>query len=99
MVYDVIQLSQLEIEWDADKNKKLRADRGISFLEVEKRISSDEIVDVIKHPNEDKYPGQEMILIEVNNYICVIPFIVNEGKMFLKTLFLSRKYTKKYLRR
>ena len=37
-----------------------------------------------------------MLLIEIENYIWVVPFVIEEDGIFLKTAFRSRKYTKKY---
>lgn len=86
-----------EIRFNEDKNKWLKKERGISFDEIESFITNGEIVDVIRHHNRIKHPGQQLYLINVNNYILVIPFVEEESYIFLKTAYFSRFYTKKYL--
>jgi hypothetical protein len=53
------------------------------------------------HPNKKKYVNQKLYLIEYNDYIYVVPFLINEKEkeIFLKTIYPSRDYTKKYLQR
>ena len=86
-------------DWDEEKNAKLKEQRSISFEEIILCIYEDRIVDVIRNPNEEKYPDQFMYLISYNSYIYVVPFAKNEEKqeIFLKTIFPSRFYTKQYL--
>ena len=46
----------------------------------------------------DKYLGQKIFIVEIKNYVYAIPFIQKkENWFFLKTIFPSRKLTKKYL--
>ncbi|KQC13189.1 MAG: toxin [Desulfuromonas sp. SDB] len=85
-------------EWDEKKNEKLKAERGISFEEVVFYISNDFVLDVILHPNADKYPGQKMFIINIDNYAYLVPFIEENEIIYLKTIIPSRKATKKYLR-
>ena len=37
------------------------------------------------------------MVININDYIFLVPFIEDENKIFLKTIIPSRKATKKYL--
>lgn len=85
-------------EWDDSKNDKLKHDRGISFEEVVFYIANDFILDIVPHPNQNRYPGQKMFIINIDNYAYLVPFIEKEEVIFLKTIIPSRKATKKYLR-
>ncbi len=85
------------IEWNKDKDKILIEGRKISFKLVAEIITNNDIVSVIKHPNQEKYPNQRMFLINIKNYIYMIPFVEDEEKIFLKTIIPSRKYTRDYL--
>jgi hypothetical protein len=38
-----------------------------------------------------------MFIVEVRDYACIILFVEDEEKYFLKTIYLSREATKKYL--
>jgi len=55
------------------------------------------LLDVIKHPNKDKYPNQKIFIVEINDYAYMIPYVESEEEVFLKTIIPSRKATKKYL--
>lgn len=57
------------------KNQILKRERGISFDEVIAAIENGGLLDIIDHPNPIKYPNQEMMVVEVNDYVYLIPFI------------------------
>jgi hypothetical protein len=46
----------------------------------------------------DKYPNQKMLIVNINNYAYIVPFVRDEKYIFLKTIIPSRKMTKKYLK-
>ena len=87
------------IDWNTEKNERLKKERNISFETISEKIISKDIIDIIKHPNHAKYPNQKVFIIEVNDYIYYVPFIEDEDKIFLKTIIPSRKATNKYLRK
>jgi len=86
-------------DWDEDKNKVLKEMRGISFEEIVFSISNNKLLEVVEHPNKQKYPNQRMFIVEVGDYAYVVPFVEDEEKYFLKTIYPSRAATKKYLER
>jgi len=86
------------LTWDKEKNEQLKKERNISFEIVSYFIETKQILDIIKHPNEHKYPDQRIFIILYNNYVYLVPFVENESQIFLKTIIPSRKATKKYLR-
>jgi len=59
-------------------------------------IENNGLLDVIRHPNREKYPHQRMFIIGINQYAYLVPFIELENEIFLKTIIPSRKATKKY---
>jgi len=83
--------------WDINKNNLLKVERGISFEDVLFYIEKGEILSIVKHPNQNKYPNQKIYIISINNYVYLIPFVETENEVFLKTIIPSRKATKKYL--
>lgn len=85
-------------EWDNDKNEKLKNEREISFEEIVLYIVNDCIIDIVSHPDQNKYPSQKMFIVNIDNYAYLVPFIEKEETVFLKTIIPSRKATKKYLR-
>lgn len=85
------------IDWDQKKNEKLKVERGISFEELISAIVEGQNIWKTDHPNQKKYPGQKIYVIQIGDYAFVVPYLENEEKVFLKTIFPSRKYTKKYI--
>ena len=83
--------------WNSEKNEQLRTDRGISFEEILFHIENGDVLDILQHPNQEKYGGQRIFVVEVNEYVDLVPFVEDETEVFLKTIIPSRKATKKYL--
>jgi uncharacterized DUF497 family protein len=83
--------------WDKEKSLLLKKSRGISFEQIVIHIEQGDLVDIIKHPNGEKYNHQKILIINIDNYIYTIPFVENQNERFLKTIIPSRKFTKKYL--
>lgn len=86
-------------DWDEKKNKILSKNRGITFGEIKVAVEDHRVLDTYDHPNQRRYPGQKIMVVEVNNYAYLVPYVRDEEKFFLKTIIPSRKATKKYLRR
>jgi uncharacterized DUF497 family protein len=84
-------------EWDAAKNVKLKKERGISFEEIVFHIERGDILDILEHPNQDRYLGQKIFVIDVEGYAYLVPFLETEDEVVLKTIIPSRKATKRYL--
>ena len=82
--------------WDKDKNEDLKENRNISFEEIIIAIHEGKIIDVYEHPNQSLYPGQRIYVIELNEYLYLVPFVESEKEIFLKTIIPSRKAMKKY---
>jgi uncharacterized DUF497 family protein len=85
------------ISWNAEKNALLKAERGVSFEDVVFHIMADDILDTVDHPNQARYPGQQIHVIAIEEYVYLIPFVELEEEVFLKTIIPSRKATKSYL--
>jgi uncharacterized DUF497 family protein len=84
-------------DWDEGKNDLLRRTRDISFEEIVLAIANNRLLEVLEHPNKNKYPDQKMFVVEVRDYAYAVPFVEDEEKYFLKTIYPSREATKKYL--
>ena len=72
-------------------------ERGISFEEVVLNIQLGNEVDIFEHPNQARYPGQQISVVAIEGYAYLVPFVENEEEIFLKTIIPSRKATKQYL--
>ena len=82
--------------WNAAKNQQLLDERGISFEKIVFEISLGNELAVVMHPNQDKYPGQMISVVEVDDYVYLVPFVENESEIFLKTIIPSRKATRQF---
>jgi uncharacterized DUF497 family protein len=81
------------LNWDKDKNEKLKNERGISFEEIAYLIESGNIVAIEENPSR---PNQKIYVLEIDEFIVIVPFVEDENEIFLKTAFPSRKYTNIY---
>lgn len=85
------------MDWNEEKNVRLKAEREISFEDILTAIDLGGLLDIISHPNKKKYPNQKVMIINIENYAYIVPFTETSEKYFLKTIFPSRKMTKKYI--
>ena len=83
--------------WNNEKNDLLKYERGVSFEDVLYYIEHGNLMAIIKHPNNKKYPDQKIYIVNIDNYVYLIPFVETDDEIFLKTIIPSRKATKKYL--
>ncbi len=83
--------------WSSDKNETLINERGISFEEIVLNIQIGNEVDIYDHPNQERYPGQKISVVIVEDYAYLVPYIETEGEIFLKTIVPSRKATREYV--
>jgi len=86
-------------DWNESKNIILQKLRNISFEDVVAAIRNEKLIDVIAHPNKEKYPNQKMFIVEMKDYVYIVPFVEDDDKIFLKTIYPSRDATKQYLNR
>jgi uncharacterized DUF497 family protein len=86
----------MNFRWNIEKNDLLKKERGVCFEDVVTQIYEDNVLDIIKHPNEEKYPGQKIYIILLQNYVHMIPFVKDGDEIFLKTIVPSRKMNKLY---
>jgi len=84
--------------WNNEKNQLLKSERNISFEEVVFHIEKQHVLDIVQHPNQERYKGQKVFIINIDNYAYLVPFVESEREIFLKTIIPSRKATKQYLR-
>lgn len=81
-------------DWDEEKNKKLKHERGIGFEEIAIAIDEDKLLVTLEHPRK---LNQKIYVVNIRGYAYMIPFVEDGEKRFLKTIYPSRKMTKKYL--
>ncbi len=84
-------------DWDPEKSSWLKKERGVTFEEILIAIEEGDILDIVEHPNKEKYPNQRVFVVRLYEYAYLVPFAEDEEKIFLKTIIPSRKATKKYI--
>ena len=84
-------------DWSDEKNVWLRQKRDITFEDVVFHLAHGGLLDTIEHPNQQQYPGQRILIVNVEGYACLVPFVEGDETIFLKTIIPSRKMTKLYL--
>ena len=90
--------SMKTFSWNDEKNNQLKAERQVSFEEIVLYIEMGCLLDVLEHPNQEKYKGQKMFVVQIADYVYLVPFIEDEHEIFLKTIIPSRKATRTYLK-
>jgi uncharacterized DUF497 family protein len=86
-----------DFDWNDEKNEILKGTRGIGFEDVVFHIRNGDVLDIIEHPNAARYPGQNIIVLNIDDYVYLVPYVKERGTRFLKTIIPSRKATKEYL--
>ena len=88
-----------KIRFSEEKNQILKATRGIDFEEVILLLAKGKLLDDKQHPDSDK-SHQRIYIIQIDTYAYVVPYVINSQReeIFLKTIYPSRKYTKKYIK-
>ena len=94
---DKTKFNLKKIQWNAEKNEIIKQERGISFELIIDYIEKGQVLDDMEHPNQEKYAHQKIFVINVDDYVYLVPYVENEQEIFLKTIIPSRKATKKYL--
>ena len=82
-----------------EKNLRLKEERNISFEEIIAAIGNGQLLDIIEHPNREKYGNQKIYIVRASDYVYLVPFIKDEDQnIFLKTIIPSRKAYQKYIK-
>jgi uncharacterized DUF497 family protein len=85
--------------WNPEKNEHLKQTRGVGFEEVVFHLERGDLLDILRHPNQARYAGQRIFVVNIDDYAYLVPFVEGESEVFLKTIIPSRKATNIYLKR
>jgi uncharacterized DUF497 family protein len=85
----------MEFAFDNDKNEVLSRRRGITFHMVIEAIAEKGILLNFDHPNQQKYPNQKVLVVDLDGYAYCVPYVIDGTTWFLKTIYPSRRF--KYL--
>lgn len=83
--------------WSAEKNRALASERGITFERIVVAIQDGGLLDIYQHPNRHRYPNQRILVVGLDSYAYLVPYVQDSDHLFLKTIIPSRKATRDYL--
>ncbi|MEE9447725.1 MAG: hypothetical protein V3V09_07170 [Arenicellales bacterium] len=84
------------IYWSEAKSEQLRHRHGIGFEEIIIAMDQKKLIADRQHANS-KYQHQRELIVEIETYAYVVPYVEDEASIFFKTLFPSRVATRQYL--
>ena len=83
--------------WNAEKSEVIKQSRGVSFERILVAVEGDGLLDIVEHSNKEKYPNQQVLVVSIDGYVYLAPFVEEVDCFFLKTVIPSRKATRDYL--
>ena len=89
-------MEEWDYAFDADKNAWLIRERGISFEQIIALIENGNLIQVLEHHDHKRYPDQLLYKVDVDGYVYIVPVVRKDRMLFLKTIYPSRKATKKH---
>ena len=69
----------------------------MSFEQVTVAVESGDLLQVVQHSNAEKYPRQKIMVVGLNGYAYLVPFVEEMDYIFLKTIIPSRKATRDFI--
>ena len=79
-------------DYDEHKNEWLLRERDLSFEDVIVALSEGRLLADYMHPNQKKYPGQRIMVVNIHNYSHCVPYVVDGEIMHMMTVYASRKF-------
>ena len=83
--------------WSVEKNALLQQERGLSFEQSTVAVESGGLLDIVAHPNAERYPRQRIMVVVIDDYAYLVPYVEEEDHLFLKTIIPSRKATREFI--
>ncbi len=82
----------MDFRFGEEKNRHLSETRGITFEDVIEAIAEHGVLAAYEHPNQQKYPGQRIMVVRINDYPHCVPFAIDGETIDLKTVYPSRRF-------
>ena len=79
--------------WSHEKNEQLLAARGLCFEAVIVAIETGNLLDVREHPNPQRYPEQQILIVRLNGYVHLVPFVETDEHFLLMINSPSPSFT------
>lgn len=81
----------MRFRFDDGKNHWLRRERNVTFDEVIQSISDNGILADYDHPNQQKYPMQRILVVNIHGYPHCVPYSLDGDTIEMKTVYPSRR--------
>ncbi len=90
---------KFRIEYNEGKNLLLKETRKISFGDVIEAYRKGKKLADLQNKRKGR-KNQRLLVVDIDGYAFVSPYVIdkNKKKIFLKTVYPSRKLTKKYIK-
>ena len=82
----------MNFRFSDEKNRRLSQRRGVTFEDAIEAIAEYGVLAEYEHPNQEKYPGQRVMVVRINDYPYCVPFSVDGDTLDLKTVYPSRRF-------
>ena len=82
----------MEFHFDEAKNRRLLAGRGVSIYDVIDAITGGDLLEIVKNPNQNSYPGQVILVVKIKDYPHCVPVDVRGDVYYLRKVFPCRKF-------
>lgn len=69
-------------DWDHTENRKLQAERGISFERILLAIEEGGLLGVLEHPNRERYADQLLLIVAIDYYAWAVPARKQSDRFF-----------------
>ena len=82
----------MDFRFSEYKNRQLLETRGITFEDVIEAIAENGVLAEFENPNQQNYPRQRIMVVEINDYPHCVPFSIAGETIDLKTVYPSRRF-------
>jgi len=82
----------MEFVFDPEKNELLARSRGVNFQDAIEAIAKHGILLNFDHPDQNTYPGQKILVVNIDEYAYCVPYVIDGATWFLKTIYPNRKF-------
>lgn len=93
-----IYVKNKAITYKSKKNEWLIKNRNISFEDILVCIEEGLILANLDHPNKEKHKNQKILVIKFQDFAWAVPYEISKESIELKTIYPSRKLTKRYIK-
>ena len=56
----------------------------MSFCDIVRRIERGDVLDILEHPDQERYEGQRLFVVQIEDYVYLVPFVEEESKLCLR---------------